>query len=495
MVLQFIKLEILKSMRSTAFAKSALVAIFLAFLAVVLLSYVFLLGLVLKQVIEKGFESTDAYATLSGVLIYFFLFEFMYRYFVQKLPVIELERFLHLPIKKSTIIHFLLGRSFVSPMTLIAPLLFVPFAIQEVVPRFGTSAAWSWILCIMLTSWSLHWLMLWFKQKFEDSVTGIGVVFLILLLGAGSNYLGWFNLGDIMKPVFDWSLTSFIPVLVMFLVFLGLHRLAYTYYYNNAYLEDLTQDEDVRFVNQEFGIFNRFGLAGELANLEWKLIIRHKKSRTYLMLAGFFLLYGLIFYANPQYSTEEGFSHMFVFVGSFITGIFMLQYGQLFLSWNSANFDFFLQKRDGVEGLIKGKYLLFIATSCLCFLLSVPYVFFGWDILLIHIATFLFNMGVIMHMVIYLSLWKPKPMDLNKGAMFNYEGVGIAQFLMIIPMFLAPYVVYLPFALLVNQYVGLLALGIIGIAGILAFPYLSNLPVQRVLNNRYEISSSFRQEL
>ena len=281
----------------------------------------------------------------------------------------------------------------------------------------------------------------------------------------------------------------------MFLVFLGLHRLAYTYYYNNAYLEDLTQDEDVRFVNQEFGIFNRFGLAGELANLEWKLIIRHKKSRTYLMLAGFFLLYGLIFYANPQYSTEEGFSHMFVFVGSFITGIFMLQYGQLFLSWNSANFDFFLQKRDGVESLIKGKYLLFIATSCLCFLLSVPYVFFGWDILLIHIATFLFNMGVIMHLVIYLSLWKPKPMDLNKGAMFNYEGVGIAQFLMIIPMFLAPYVVYLPFALLVNQYVGLLALGIIGVAGILAFPYLSNLPVRRVLNNRYEISSSFRQEL
>ncbi|SMD43533.1 hypothetical protein SAMN00777080_2126 [Aquiflexum balticum DSM 16537] len=482
-------------MRSTAFAKSALVAIFLAFLAIVLLAYVLLLGLVLKQIIEKGFDSSDAYATLSGVLIYFFLFEFMYRYFIQKLPVIELERFLHLPIKKSMIIHFLLGRSFVSPMTLIAPLLFLPFAVQEVATRFGSPAAWSWMFCILFTSWSLHWLMLWFKQKFEDSITGIGVVFLVLLLGAGSNYMGWFNLGDIMKPVFDWSLTSFVPVLVMFLVFLALHRLAYTYYYNNAYLEDLTQDEDVRFVNQEFGIFNRFGLAGELANLEWKLIIRHKKSRTYLMLAGFFLLYGLIFYANPQYSTEEGFSHMFVFVGSFITGIFMLQYGQLFLSWNSANFDFFLQKRDGVESLIKGKYLLFIATSCLCFLLSVPYVFFGWDILLIHIATFLFNMGVIMHMVIYLSLWKPKPMDLNKGAMFNYEGVGIAQFLMIIPMFMAPYIVYLPFALLVNQYVGLLALGIFGMVGILAFPYLSNLPVQKVLNNRYEISSSFRQEL
>jgi hypothetical protein len=495
MVLELIRLELLKTFRSTSFAKSALVAIFLAFLALLLLSYVVLLGLVLKKIIEKGFESTDAYATLSGVLVYFFLFEFMYRYFVQKLPVIELERFLHLPIKKSKIIHFLLGRSFVSPLSLIAPLLFTPFAIQEVAPRFGTAAAWSWLFCILFTSWSLHWLMLWFKQKFEDSLIGIGAVFAVLLLGAGSTYYGWYNLGSIVKPVFDWSLTTPLPAAVLGLLFLVTYGLACSYYYNNAYLEDLTQEENVSFVNQDFGFFSRFGLAGELANLEWKLIIRHKKSRTYLMLAGFFLLYGLIFYTNPMYQSETGFSHMFVFVGSFITGIFMLQYGQLFLSWNSANFDFFLQKRTGIEALIKGKYLLFAVTSCLCLLASVPYVYFGWDILLIHMATFLFNMGVIMHLVIYLSLWKPKPMDLSKGAMFNYEGVGIAQFLMIIPMIGAPYVIYLPFALLVNQYAGLLALGIVGIAGILAFPYLSKISIDKVLQNKYEISSSFRQEL
>ncbi|MCL6257827.1 DUF5687 family protein [Aquiflexum sp. TKW24L] len=495
MVLELIRLELLKSIRSTSFAKSALVAIFLAFLALLLLSYVVMLGLFLKPIIEKGFESNDAYATLSGVMVYFFLFEFMYRYFVQKLPVIELERFLHLPIKKSNIIHFLLGRSFVSPLTLIPLLLFTPFAIQEVTPRFGSGAAWSWLFCILFTSWSLHWLMLWFKQKFEDSLIGIGAVFALLLIGAGSTYYGWYNLGSLIKPVFDWSLTNFLPVAVLGLLFLVTYSLAYSYYYKNAYLEDLTEEENVRFVNQDLGIFSRFGLAGELANLEWKLIIRHKKSRTYLMLAGFFLLYGLIFYTNPMYKSETGFSHMFVFVGSFITGIFMLQYGQLFLSWNSANFDFFLQKRTGIEALIKGKYLLFALTSCLCLLASVPYAYFGWDILLIHIATFLFNMGVIMHLVIYLSLWKPKPMDLNKGAMFNYEGVGIAQFLMIIPMIGAPYVIYLPFALLVNQYAGLLALGIVGIAGILAFPYLSKVSIDKVLQNRYEISSSFRQEL
>jgi hypothetical protein len=495
MVLELIRLELLKSFRSTAFAKSALVALFLGFLALLLIGYVLILGLVLKMLIMDIFDTEEPYQHLSGLLVFFFLFEFMYRYFLQKLPVIELERFLHLPIRKSRIIHFLLVRSFVSPLSLMAVLLFTPFAIQEVSVLYGSGAAIRWLFSILLTSWSLHWLMLWFKQRFEDSLIGIGIVFVVMVLGVGSTYYGWFNLGLILKPVFDYALVSPIPMISLLVVCIACYWIAYRFYLDNAYLEDLSREENIQFVNRDLGIFSRFGLAGELANVEWKLIIRHKKSRTYLMLAGFFLLYGLIFYGSPQYKVESGFNHIFVFVGSFITGIFMLQYGQLFLSWNSSNFDFFLQKREGINALVHGKYLLFMATSCLCFLLSVPYLYFGWEILLIHLATFLFNMGVIIHLVIYLALWKPKPMDLNKGAMFNYEGVGIAQFLMIIPMMGAPYLVYLPFALLVNQYAGLLALGLVGIAGILAFPYLANVSVSRILNNRYEISSSFRQEL
>ena len=212
------------------------------------------------------------------------------------------------------------------------------------------------------------------------------------------------------------------------------------------------------------------------------------------MLCGFFLLYGLIFYANPGFQKAYGFSYLFIFVGSFITGIFMFQYGQLFLSWNSDSFDFFLSKKDGLESLVKGKYLLFMAISCVCFLLSVPYAYFGWEFLLIHLSTFLFNMGVTMHLVVYMALWKPKPMNLNKGGMFNYEGLGLAQFLMVIPMMTAPYAVFLPFAYFINDYAGLLALGITGLIGIFAFRLLSRYAIRTVRLKRFEISSAFRKE-
>ena len=66
---------------------------------------------------------------------------------------------------------------------------------------------------------------------------------------------------------------------------------------------------------------------------------------------------------------------------------------------------------------------------------------------------------------------------------------------MIIPMMVAPYVIYLPFAMLFNFYAGLAALCTVGVVGIIFFNKLSTININRVLKNRYEISSSFRQEL
>ncbi len=496
MFFTLVRLQYLKSLRSTSFAKSLLTNILMGFLALVLLGYVVGAGILLKVILDSAAPGQDHIALLNGFVIYFFLGEFLYRYFIQKLPVVELESLLHLPIGKRRIIQMLLARSFVSPLNLIAILLVLPFSIQVVSEKYGVLGALMWVSTITLASWTLHWFMLWFKQRFEDSLIGLFVIFLVLAMGAGSSYMGWFNLGEVMKPVFDYSLGSPVPVVGMLLVMVGAYYLCLRFYVSNAYLEDLSEEEDVRFLNQSIGIFSRFGLAGELANLEWKLIVRHKKSRTYLMLAGFFLLYGLIFYRNPAYATEgSGINWIFIFVGIFITGIFMLQYAQLFLSWNSSNFDFFISKKQGIEALVRGKYLLFISVSFVCLLASIPYTFFGWQFLLLHICCFLFNVGILMHLLIYFSLWKPKPMDLNKGAMFNYEGVGAAQFLMILPMFLAPYAVYVPFWLWFNEYAGLLALGFFGLVGLLAFKPLSQININRVLANRYEISSSFRQEL
>jgi hypothetical protein len=496
MFIELIRLQFLKSFRSASFARSLWGAILIGFVTLILLSYVLGAGLMLETIIGYLAPNQDPLVVLNGYLIYFFLMEFMYRYFLQKLPVVDLESLLHLPLGKAKIIHSLLLRTFISPLTIIALLLFLPITLEVIAGKYGEESAFFWLGSILLVSWTIHWVILWFKQRFEDSLIGILVIFALVLLGVSSTYLGWFNMGELTRPVFEFAMQSPFPILVLTGLMVASYLLAHRFYVSHAYLEDLSQEENIQLANQSIGFLGRFGLPGELANLELKLILRHKKSKSILMLSGFFLAYGLIFYTNPNYQSEDGgISWIYIFVGIFITGIFSIQYGQQFLSWNSANFDFFLTRRSGIESLVRGKYLLLASISVLCFIASVPYVYFGVDILLVHIATFLFNVGVMLHLIIYWSLWKPKPMDLNKGAMFNYEGIGAAQLLIVIPMMGGPYLVYVPFSLLLGDYAGLLALGIVGIAGLLGFKQLSQININKIKSNRHKISSSFRQEL
>lgn len=495
MVFEFLRLQFLRSVRSVSLSRDLAGGVLVGFFVFVVFLYVLGVAFSLKRIIETGFKSDDAIAFLNMHLLYLFVAEFMLRYFLQKLPLMELENFLHLPIKRSAIVHFLLGKSFISPLNIAFPVLLTPFAMSEVASIHGTLGAYSWLFTIILLSWSMHWGVLLFKVRFGDSIIGVLVVFCLAIIDAALKYIDWFHPGELLSPLFAVALDSVLPVFALIVIFLLLYKLSHRYYLNNAYLEGIEKGSADRYVNKSLGFLSRMGLSGEFADLEWKLILRHKKSRNYLFLSVLFLLYGVIFYSDSRYGSTGGIPYIYIFVGIFVTGVFMIQYGQLFLSWNSANFDFFLCRPSGAESLIKGKYLLFYLISTVCFLLSVPYVYYGWEVLLVHAVSYLFNIGVTIHLVVNLALWKPKPMDLNKGTFFNYEGVGVAQYLMILPMVIVPYLIFVPFSLIFNTYIGLLALAVTGVIGIIFNEKLTMIAVRRLITHRYEISTSFRQEL
>lgn len=494
MYFQLFKLQMLKSLRSVSLTRNVVGGIFLAVVGFIFLLNLLFLAFMLGTILEKSLGAAQPAVFLNGLLFYYFVFEVMIRFFIQKMPVMELEHYLHLPVRRNTLIHYLLGRSLLTPLTLLVPLLLAPFAFTHVADAHGAAGAWSWLLSLWAVSLLLHWFMLWYKQKFGNSLPGIVALVLLPILSLGAQYYGIFNAGQWAAPYWNLALEGWLPLLAAAAAGLAAYGFAWRYYRRHAYTEELGDRRGITLVNRSIDFFSRFGRIGEMADLEWKLILRHKKSRIYLLITGLFLLYGLIFYGEPAYQSETGVSWFYIFLGVFITGIFIMQYGQLFLSWNSSAFDFYMSRRGGLDALVRGKYLLFYVITVLCYLLSVPYVYFGWDVLLVHTAAFFFNIGVTIHLIVWLSLWKPKPMDLGKGAMFNYEGIGAAQFVMIIPMIAVPYAVFIPFALLAGDYIGLAALGVTGLAGLLFSDKLTDVCVQRLTRQRHEISSSFRQE-
>lgn len=491
MFYQFLKLQVLKSLRSVSLGRKLISGVVLGFFGFIILANILAVGIGLPQIIKEVTGRSDVITVINTYVIFFFLLEMMYRFFLQKISVIELSSFLHLPITRTRIIHFLLCRSFISPFNLIPLLLFGPVYLMSP----GGQASLIWLLTILGISGSLHWIMLWFKQVYGDSALGMIVIFSIYMAGAGSAWYGWYNIGEWLAPFFNNAVDNPLNLLLVAAIFLGSYFVAFSQYWEHAYLEEIEKSKEESIGAFSPSFFNRLGPSGEVADAELKLILRHKKSRSYLILSVLFLAYGLLFYTNGSFGLGEGVPWMAIFVGTFITGLFIMNYGQLFLSWNSPYFDFFMNQHYGIRSLIQGKYLLFFAISLACFILALPYVYFGWSILFVHTATFLFNMGVNVHIIIYMALWKPKPMDLDKSSIFNYEGMGAAQFLMGIPMMGLPYLIYLPFGWFGYDFLGLIVLGAIGSIGIIFCRQIAFMQIKRVMVNRYAISSSFRQEL
>ena len=97
--------------------------------------------------------------------------------------------------------------------------------------------------------------MLWFKQRFEDSVLGLGLLFVVVLLSVGSTYLGWFNVGALLAPFFTAAAQTVFPVVGVLVLLVGMYWISYRYYVAHAYLEELGEEAGYRAAGQGLVFF------------------------------------------------------------------------------------------------------------------------------------------------------------------------------------------------------------------------------------------------
>ena len=490
---EFLRLLFLERLRSFSFGRDLLSAIMVFVLIAFILFYLIGIAIFLGVILKNEFEIENIPAFLNTAAIYYLLGEFVVRFFLQKTPLFDLNRYLHLPIKRSGIIHFLLAKSLISTFSVMALILFLPITISEISAQHGALAGAMWLTTLVLFSISLHWITLWVKDVIARKHPLYAGLLVLPALPFILLYFNLFNIGTYTAPFFSLSLQGAIPLITAIIVSALCYWRISVNYIKNAYIDQVKKPSSFAFSGGRSGLFAGFGMPGIMAETELKLILRHKKSRSYLIMSVLFLFYGLLFYESPEPGEAFELSALHIFVGVFITALFFVQFGQFFLSWNSSFFDFYLSKKNGIKDLIQGKLLLLSLSSVVAFVLTMPYIYFGWQILLVHITALLYNVGIGIHIIVIMSLWKPKPMDINKGGMFNYDGIGVAQLLMAIPFFIAPYIVYAPVAIFLNNYAALAALSFAGLIGILFFNRLTEVSVSIVENNRYKISSFFRR--
>ncbi len=488
----FLRHSVWKFFRSSTTGKDLSVTIILGLLYLLMSAYLLAMGFALEGLITKILKQPHAISFLNSILVYYFVFEFVLRYFLQHLPVMDVQPYLHLPIKRSAIIHYLLGRSLFHATNCFVLLLFAPFAITVISAEAGVSRGFSWLMGIWLVSLIMHYSIFLFKKKLDDSIGGL--LLLVGLFGglAAADYVGWIKLSHISAFIFDALLEQ--PMTLLLPV--GLLALAYfvnfSFLKQALYPEEMTVQQAQQFRSADLPMLKRWGITGVFINTELKLIIRNKRPRTILWMSGIFLLYGLIFFNDPKYAEEL--PGMFIFVGVFVTGIFLINYGQFLFSWQAGHYDFTLTRPIATRQWVESKYWLLASSTFVCFLLSVPYVYFGWQVLMALAATFLFNVGVNTFVIMNMAMWDPKRINLAKGGTLNYEGVGAAQWLLGIPILLAPYLFYAPLSWMGYPKAGVVLVAFAGLAGVMLREPLLKITTNRLEKRKYQIASGFRKE-
>jgi hypothetical protein len=76
-----------------------------------------------------------------------------------------------------------------------------------------------------------------------------------------------------------------------------------------------------------------------------------------------------------------------------MTGVFMLNYGQFVPAWDSNYYGMMMSQNIPMKQYLNSKVLM--SVSVLIFaILSTPYLYFGWKILVINLACATYNLGV-----------------------------------------------------------------------------------------------------
>ena len=491
MIQPFISHAWKESFRSPIWAKNLLANVFLGFAGLMLMVNAIMAGVAIAFKRDDFFPGQDPVELINGALLYYFFFEFLLRFFLQNVPVLSIQHYLHLPIKKSQFLNFMLRKSQVSVFNLLALFLFTPTAILKVAKEYGALTGLLWLTMIIGMVFTIHFLGILFKKKLNDAPNLLlGMVVIFAGLGA-LDYFQVISFSSVSKQLFGAVLDQPVFAAIPVLLWVVLYRLNYVYLAKNTYPEEISTKKNKAKVSGDFTFLKRFGRIGELIGLELKLILRHKRPRNSLVMSGLLLFYGLFFYTQDGFQELNG---MFLFAGVFVTGSFFINHGQFLLSWESGYFDFIMTRRSNIRQYFEAKYYMFVVACTIAFVASTGYAYFGVEIILFNLAAYLFNIGIGIPFVMRIAMYSPKKIALNKGAAFNYEGVGAAQFLIALPVLGLPYVFYGPLAAFGYGNYGLLLVALIGLVGFLLRNKTIEYLTSSFTKNRHKIAAGFRAQ-
>jgi len=480
-----------KSLRKQGFYKNLAVNIMLGFMVLYFGTIFLFLGFHLDDMLEKADAKLNPMELFNGAMFYVLLIGLSFRFFMQQLNTINLPPYQVLPIKRSLLVNYLLLKPLFSPINYFMLLVLIPFSVQSVSKYYDGFTAFRFVLSFIFVVWFNSQFAAFLKRKYGTSFLSFIVVLVVLGSIAALEYFKVFSFYKISMIVFNFIVLQPFGLLISLAAAVLPFLLNKWFFSQNYYPEKFNEKLNKSNTSTtDITIFNRFGVIGELITVEIKLILRHKRTRSILMMSGLFLFYGLIFYTNDHYENQNG---MLFFVAMFMTGLLMLMFGQWVYSWDSSHFDGLTTQNIPIKTYLKANYYLLIGFNILCFVLTTPYFLFGMKFMYMHIAALIFNSGVNVFLLLFFGTYNTKRIDLSKSTMMNYQGTTFKSFLIVLPIMFVPMIIVGGVSSFASVNVALIILTLLGLTGILFRKQMLNLCVNQFNKRKYALNEGFRQ--
>src|SRR5690606_12750347 len=357
---------------------------------------------------------------------------------LQKMPVVNIRPMLYLPFKKTKIVHFSLWKTILSFFNLIHAFFLIPFAIVLLVKGYDGIQVLAWFTAICALVFCNN-----FINVFLNGINRIlfFVLGALIILGV-LQYYGVFDLTLWTGPLFQAFFKTPAIVLIPLLLLIVFYVVAFRYFKLNHYLDAGLASKQKSVETEQLDWVNNFGSLAVFLKNDIKLIKRNKRSRTTVIMSFLFVFYGLLFFTNALEVYQGPFWRMFAAI--FVTGGFLMSFGQFVPSWDSAYYPLMMSQNIRYRDYLNSKWLLMVMATVISMILASFYLYFGWEVYLAVVVGALYNIGVNSYMVLWGGAYVKTPIDLtsNKRAFGDSQAFNAKTMLLTIPKLLIPMLLY-----------------------------------------------------
>ena len=444
-------------------------------------------GIAVYPILSDQFPERDVISVINSVLVLIFILELIIRYFLQQLPVTEIKSFLLLSIPKKRIIRNVLFRSLLSVYNAIPVLFYLPISISMFQDDYALEQVIAWWVAVTAFSLCLNFIS-FLANKNNKALAGF--VILIILLYLSESYMDFETLRTV-GYFFDALIMQPLWVLVPLGVFVLLYQITFSFLKKNLNLEgSLAAKKEVANAGR-YDFLDVFGSHAFFLKNDIRLIVRNVRPKNIVLMSFLFLFYGLFFFTQDNQPES-----LLVFASIFISGGFLLTYGNYVPAWDSEYYAFLMCQNLSYKKYLDSKWRLMTFAIIFSMVLSLPYLYFGVKIYLLILSGAAFNIGLGTWITLYGGLLNKQPLKLNvKAKAFeNTQAFSGKMMLMIFPKMVLPVLLYIIPATLFNPTAGYITLAASGVLGIVFKNQILTQMVKLFAKQKHEMLQAFTQK-